>query len=286
MNSSPFLLPPEIMFTLTDKWLDRCQSTSFSYNIPSSVDWSKSHYDASHPHESGRQQLDSLTTWHFPSRSSRNAHRSFHNLREQSPADVPDLSRTPFSCDSSVSGSASLSLDSFSDDDFAYYAPDLDALGSSAFDLSVRSLPRKLQSGLLCAPQMLIVWLAPEFSHPSFPCFDSADTEIHSPKPIFGYNTFEFDFDRPQSCVGAVGMSRHKRHRDDDENGFEDIALPKKRKLSDPAPGLLSLFPRDIPSGWNSCSPLDTINPGLDVFSMQQLVNCTNDWADDTWLSQ
>ena len=140
MNSSPFLLPPEIMVTLNDEWLERCQP-----NSGSSVDWSKSHCDASHPRGPEQQQLDHLTTWQFRSRSSMNIHRSFDVTREGSPTDVPDLSHTPFSCDSNVSGSASLSFDSYSKDDFAYYAPDLYALGSRAFDMSVSSFPRKLQ---------------------------------------------------------------------------------------------------------------------------------------------
>ena len=83
-------------------------------------------------------------------------------------------------------------------------------------------------------------------------------------------------------------MSRHKRYRDD-ETGFEDGVLPKRRKLSDEGPGLFSLFPdpyRDIPSGWSSYCPVDTSYRNHDVFSMEPLLNCTFDWADDAWPSK
>jgi hypothetical protein len=118
---------------------------------------------------------------------------------------------------------------------------------------------------------------------------------IHSPKPVFAYKTFDFNFDRPHtpdaagdlSCSGDIVMSRKKRRYDDDENGFEDIITPKRRRMSGEAPGLLSLFPdpyRDITAGWNPCSPVDTSYPNNDSFSMEQLLNCTFDWG-DAWPS-
>lgn len=78
-----------------------------------------------------QQQMDHLD----PSCSSGVLYRPYRQ------ADVPDLSHTPFSCDSNLSGSVSLSLKSPSD--LACYVPDMDALQSTAFDPCVSQCCRK-----------------------------------------------------------------------------------------------------------------------------------------------
>jgi hypothetical protein len=143
MTSSAYLLS-ELMFSLTnvDEWLHPSQCGS-PYTFASSKMQHGASCDICAP---APQQLDHLDAWDLPGCSSSIPHRSY---REESLTDVPDLSHTPFSpfsCDSNLSGSASLPMDSFSDFSSACYAPDMDALHSTAFDPCMNQCHRKSQS--------------------------------------------------------------------------------------------------------------------------------------------
>lgn len=112
------------------------------------------------------------------------------------------------------------------------------------------------------------------------------ESTIHSPMPVFAYKTFDFDYDCPPSPrvkSQHVEISRHKRHRED-ENAFEDHLSPKRQKMSSEPLGLLPPFhlSPDLPPEWH---PVDAYYPNQDTFSMEKLLNCSFDWGDATWPS-
>ncbi|KAF8590453.1 hypothetical protein K439DRAFT_89902 [Ramaria rubella] len=268
MNSSSFLLPPELLLSFSDEWSHRAQCCA-----PSSV------YLSEQQRQQHRQQpLDDLAPWQQSSSCSSKRRRFTADRRHEPTAasvEVPELSHTPLSSISSLSGSANLPSETLPAFDFtACYVPDFHGLPSSGMvDLSSGRYP------------------LPEFSFPSYPWANATEDElltIHSPKPVFAYRTFDFDFDRPrtpgsddQLPIGrGAGTSRRKRCRDDEDEP-ESAFLPKKRKMSAEAPHLLSLFPDasyDLPSEWCQ-SPTNA----RDVFSMEKLLDCTIDWNNPVW---
>jgi len=124
-------------------------------------------------------------------------------------------------------------LDSNYSLDYPSYFPDVTA--------SSNGLGEGLDIGFTChlLPSSLPAWI------------ESPDCNIliiHSPKPVFAYKIFDFDFDRPRSpeddlpSRGSPDYSR-KRRRELSDICEDSLTFPKKQKIGDEASRFISLSP-------------------------------------------
>lgn len=119
---------------------------------------------------------------------------------------------------------------------------------------------------------------------------------IHSPKPIFAYNTLQFDLDRPNSPEtnerqlvptenGALGG---KRPREDEEEVGEACQL-KKRRLVQDHPRLVPLLSgthSDLVTACRRCSTSDATYTEADVFAMDKMLDSMYGCDNGAWSSE
>jgi len=276
MNVSPLILPSDLMATVSGECAHRPQSHIYRRTFDFAA-WGDA-YDGTWPLDV--EVLDDKVTWPFGSPSSSNHERRLcHNPSEPSD-EVPELSHTPLSCDSSDSSATLLPLNLIPELSFSSYMPDLDLFGINESHIFKDHYD------------------PPAFPDPSFAWVDAADeatNTIHSPKPVFAYKTFQFDLDRlDPSHTPKLGRPRafsegdvtqHRKRRRDDEDG-DEVAYSKKRRMSADVPQLFPIFPDyncDPPMEWRRCTFSEEPCTSDPIPTMEQLFDDMYRWDDVAW---